>query len=166
MNYEAISIWSQVISAILFALVLVWMFRRFLSPAIAAAQQARNNEIAAAEERRDGALATATSMQHLIEEAQKDAASIRERAQADALRERAQALTEAQQTGERAVRNSQGELQRSRLSAREILRDELVGKALEIARAQASTRVDGSRNARLVHTLVDTLERGGKRDGE
>lgn len=166
MNYQAISIWSQVISAILFAVVLVWMFRKFLTPAIALAQQTRNDEILAAEERRDRAQAAAASMQRLIEDAEKDAVSIRERAKADALRERQQALTEAQLAGERAARNAQSELQRSRLSARAALREELVAKALEIARSQASARVDGSLNARLVGTLVETLERGANNDGK
>ncbi len=162
MNYEAISIWSQVISAILFAVVLVWMFRKFLTPAIAAAQQARNHEIEAAEQRRDTARAEVDSMQAVLQDAERDAASIRQRADADALREREQAISEAREEGERTLRNAQGELQRSRVTAREVLRGELVEGALEIARSQASARVDGALNDRLVGALVDTLERGGK----
>ncbi|MDQ6931892.1 MAG: ATP synthase F0 subunit B [Candidatus Eremiobacteraeota bacterium] len=165
MNYEAISTWSQVTSAVLFAVVLVWMFRKFLTPAIVAAQQARNNEIAVAEERRDRAHSALASMQHVIADAQKDADLIRERAKADALREREEALAQAREAGARSISNARGELQRSRVTAREVLRGDLVEKALEIARSQASNTVDSSLNARLVSRLVDTLERGAQRDG-
>ncbi len=165
MNYEAIATWSQVISAILFALTLVWMFRKFLAPAILAAQQARNDEIAVAEKRRDQARDAAASMETLIAAAEKDAASIRERANVDALRERGQAVAEAREAGERAVRNAQGELERNRLAAREVLRSELIEKALSIARSGANAKMDRSTNALLVRTMVEDLERGGRNDG-
>ncbi|MDQ6826255.1 MAG: hypothetical protein M3Z14_03535 [Candidatus Eremiobacteraeota bacterium] len=161
MNYQAISTWSQVISAILFAAVLVWMFRKFLVPAIAVAQQTRNEEIRVAEKRRDQAQSDIVSMRSVLAAAEIDAASIRERANMDALRERGRAVEEAREAGERALRNAHGELARSRLTAREALRTELIDLALGVARREANAKVDRSTNALLVRTFLDRLERGG-----
>jgi len=158
-NYEAIATWSQVISSILFIGVLVWLFRTFLVPLVLAAQKAKNEEIARAERRRDEAKAALEALQVGTGAAQRDAAAIRDRALAQAQREQEVALVQAKESGERALRNAQGELARARAAARVALRAELASGALELARKEASLRIDGSLNARLVERFVQFVER-------
>ena len=53
MNYQAIAEWSQVVSALLFLGVLLWMWIKFIQPAVLAAQVAQNARINEAERHRD-----------------------------------------------------------------------------------------------------------------
>jgi F-type H+-transporting ATPase subunit b len=161
LNYEAVALWSQVISAILFIAVLVWMWIKFLQPAVLVAQQNANAALAQAERHRDQARAELESLRGEIDRAQNDAAAIRQRVQAQAKAECEAIVTEARRAGERSVSNAQGELGRSRAAARLRLRDELLDKAFALAREQAQQRVDDRVNAQLVGAFVSHLERGG-----
>lgn len=162
MNYEAIAMWSQVASSVLFLVVLVWMFRKFIIPVVMTAQKNKNEEIARAEQRRDEAKAKLEELRATIGNADEDAAAIKERAIAQAQREREAAVAEAKASGERALRNAQGELDRARAAARETLRNELVDKALVRAREEASKRITPAVNVQLVERFVSSLERGGR----
>ena len=161
MNYEAIAIWSQVASSILFLVVLVWMFRKFIIPVVMTAQKNKNEEIARAEQRRDAAKVKLEELRATIGNADEDAEAIKQRAVAQAERELAAAVAEAKAAGERALHNAQGELDRARAAARETLRNEFVDKALVRAREEAAKRVTPAVNAQLVDRFVETLERGG-----
>lgn len=161
MNYEAIAIWSQVASSILFLVVLVWMFRKFIIPVVMTAQKNKNEEIARAEQRRDAAKVKLEELRATIGNADEDAEAIKQRAVAQAERELAVAVAEAKAAGERALHNAQGELDRARAAARETLRNEFVDKALVRAREEAAKRVTPAVNAQLVDRFVETLERGG-----
>jgi F0F1-type ATP synthase membrane subunit b/b' len=158
--YESLAIWSQVFGSIAFIIVLVWLFNRFVTPAVEASQERKNAELSEAERRRDAAREDVTVAQGEREAADATAAGIRERAKRDADREHARIVTEATGEGERVVRNAQGELGRARDAARDLLREEILDKALQIAR-DAATRVDDATNERLVAGVVAGIERDG-----
>jgi len=156
--YETVAIWSDVVSAILFVAVLVWMWNKFLTPAILASQERKNAELAEAERRRDTAKDDAVLAQSQLASADGDVRSIGERAARDVAAVGEKIVSEARAEGERLIRNAGGELERSRSAARDRLREELVARALEIARSAAG-KLDEKTNARLVGDVVDSLER-------
>lgn len=162
MNYTLIAEYSQIASSILFVVVLVWIWMKFIQPAIVVAQQNQNAKLAEAERHRDEAKATLDSLQGELGSAQRDGESIKERAAVQAGVEREAVIREAREAGERAVLNAQGELDRSRAAARERLRDELLDRALGIARVEATERVDAAVNRELVTSFVAGLEHGGQ----
>ncbi|MDQ2872883.1 MAG: ATP synthase F0 subunit B [Candidatus Eremiobacteraeota bacterium] len=157
MSYERIALFSQVVSAILFIAAMVFIWVKYLQPAVLAAQESHNRQIAEAERHRNDAKAALDALQGEIGSAQADAEAIKQRALAQAEREHDAAVAEAKTAGERAVRNAGGELDRRRAAARMQLRTELLDKALDVAREQAAQRVDGPINARLVHAFADQL---------
>jgi F0F1-type ATP synthase membrane subunit b/b' len=161
MNYEEIAKWSDIISAILFVVVLVYLWVKYIQPAVLAAQEKSNALIAEAERHRDEAKAALGVLQREVESAKHDAELIRQRAQEQAKREAAAMVADAKATGERALHNAQGELERARAAARQTVRVELAEKALDLARKQAGARVDGTVNTKLVQSFVAALERGG-----
>lgn len=163
MNYEAIAEYSQIASAVLFVVVMIWIWMKFIQPAIVTAQQNQNAQLAEAERHRDEAKASLGSLQGEIANAQRDAEAIKQRVAAQAQAERETVLREAREAGERAVRSAQGELARSRTAAREQLRDEFLNKALDVARVQAAERVDARANAQLLSSFLTNLEQGGSR---
>jgi F0F1-type ATP synthase membrane subunit b/b' len=158
-NYELISTWSQVISAILFLAVLIWLAVKLGGPAVLAARDEKNKQIAEAERHRDEAKAAVELLRAEMEGASHDAQSIRTRAAEQAAHERAAALAEATDAGERSLRGADGELDRARAAARDRLRTEILERALQIARTEASARVDAAANAKLVANFVSALER-------
>lgn len=162
LNYEQISNWSDVVSAILFVAVLVWLWVKFIQPAIIAAQQNKNKQIAEAERHRDEAKATLESLRTEIQGAQRDADLIRHRAEDQAKREAEAIVAETREAGERTLRNASGELDRARAAARQQFRDQLADAALALARKNAEERVDGGVNASLVQRFVASLEGGGQ----
>jgi F-type H+-transporting ATPase subunit b len=156
---EVIARYSQIIGAIVFVVVIVWMFRKFVLPALASYEAAKNAEISEAEARREKMKAGVGAARAEVENAGRDAASIEERAKADAAAEHDRIIAAAKDDAARIVRNAEGELDRARMAARAALREELVRKALEAARAAASARVDAQTNSRLVGTTIDNVER-------
>lgn len=159
-DYEQIAKWSDIISAILFLAVMVWLWMKYIAPAVLGAQANQNRLLAEAERHRDDAKAALDLLGQEIEGAKRDARLIAERASNQAQHESGVTITEANEAGERMLRNAQGELERARAAAREQLREELAAKALDLARSEAQTRVDGGLNARLVDRFVASLEHG------
>lgn len=157
MNYELIAEYSQIASAALFVAVMVWVWARFIQPAVLTAQENANAQIAQAERHRDQAKAALDALQGEIEAAERDAEAMKERCVVQARAEHDALLREARDAGERALRSAQGELQRGRAAAGVRFRDELLEKALGAARAQAANRVDDPTDARLLHAFVDSL---------
>ena len=162
MDYEAIAKWSDIISAILFLAVMVWLWMKYIQPAVLSAQANQNRLLAEAERHRDEAKAAIDVLRQEIEGAKHDAQLIGQRATTQAQHESEKTVAEAKSAGERALRNAQGELDRARAAAREALREELAAKALDLARRDAQTRVDGGVNARLVDRFVASLEHGAR----
>ncbi len=159
MNYEEISKWSDIVSALLFMGVLVWLWVKFIAPAVFAAQENSNRQIAEAERHRDEAKAALEALRSEIESAKHDAQLIAARASDQAQRESETQLREAREAGERVLRNAGGELDRARAQARETLRDELAEKALTSARARARQLVDSRMNSELAQRFVADLKR-------
>jgi len=159
-NYEAIAQWSQIVSAIAFLGAMVWIWVKFIQPAVLTAQQAQNERIKEAELHRDQAKQRLDSLQGEIGSAQGEASTMKDRALAQGQREHDVIVAEARDAGERQFRNAQGELDRARVAARDRLRAELADKALDVAAAEAAQRVDAGVNAQLVNAFVSNLERG------
>lgn len=160
--FESISKWSQILGAIAFLAMIVWLFRKYMLPAVAANEVARNLELVQGEERRDTFRAQIAQARGLVEAADRDATSIKERAVTDAARERERILTEAQHEGARVVKNAEGELERGRLVARDQLRIAFIEKALARARTLAAERLDPAANQQLVNDTVTTLTTGAR----
>jgi F-type H+-transporting ATPase subunit b len=161
-NYTAIAEYSQIASAVLFVIVMIWIWMKFIQPAVIAAQQNANAQLSEGERHRDEAKAQLDALQGETAKAQGDAQAIKQRVEAQAQAERDAILREAREAGERSVRNAEGELDRSRLAAREKLRDDLLEQALQLARTQASQKVDASVNGKLVASFLNSIEhRGG-----
>jgi F0F1-type ATP synthase membrane subunit b/b' len=158
-TYQHISDWSQIVAAILFVGVLVWLWVKYIMPAILTAQDRHNKQIAEAERHRDEAKAALDVLRGEIDTAGHDAHLIVERADEQAQREHATTIEQAREAGERSMRNAQLEFDRAIDAAKERLRDELAGKALDRARERAEARVDASENAALVDRFLTSLER-------
>lgn len=157
--YEQLATYSQVVASLLFIVAMVLIWRKYIAPAVLASQARKNAELLESEARRDAARAETEVAQGEIALAESDARAIRTRAEQDAKALGARILAEAQTEGERLVRNAGGELDRGRAAARENLRNDLLEKAMQIAR-DASAHLDDSTNSRLVGDAVDTAERG------
>lgn len=162
MNYEQVALYSQVASAVLFVLVMIWIWVKFIQPAVLSAQQNQNATLAEAERHRDEAKKVLDSLQGEIDSAKRDADNIRRRVEAQAAAERDVAINEAREAGDRTLRNAREELGRSRAGARDQLREELASRALQLARNEAQHRVDGKVNAALVGSFLENLEHGGR----
>ncbi len=156
--YLEIAIWSQAISSVVFIAVLIFMWFKWLLPVFLAAQDRSNRQIAEAERHRDEMRDALEALRGEIESAGHDAQLIVQRAGDRGEHERKAILGEATDAGERALLNAGKELERARSAARHRMRDELVGRALEVAREDAARRVGGDLDARLVEGVVGSLE--------
>ena len=157
--YEQLASGSQIVASVLFIVVLVILWRKYIAPAVIASQARKNSELAELEARRDAARAETDVARGEIALAEDDARAIRTRGEADAKRTRESILAAASAEGERLGRNADGELDRGRAAARDRLRTDLLEKAMQIAR-EASLHLDEATNRRLVGEAVDTAERG------
>jgi F-type H+-transporting ATPase subunit b len=156
--YIEISIWSQVVSSIVFIGALVYAWQRWLMPVFLAAQVRSNQQIAEAERHRSEAKAALDLLREEIHTASHDAELIVRRAKTQAEHERDAAIAEANEAGERALEDARKELQRARAAATVRLRAELVNKALFVAREDATRRVGAALDARVVDHFIDSLE--------
>jgi F0F1-type ATP synthase membrane subunit b/b' len=156
--YLEISIWSQVVSSILFIGALVFIWNKWILPVVMAAQARSNAQIAESERHRDEAKGALGVLREEIDSARRDAELIEQRAELHGQRERETILKDATETGERALRDAGGELERARAAAGLRLRDELLEHALKIARHDAAQRVGPALDSRLVERFVGSLE--------
>ena len=158
--YESLAVWSQVVASVLFIVALVYLWIKFLAPAVLAGQAHKNAELHDSEQRRDEARARAEQAQADIAAADSDALAIKARAQSDAARLHEKIIADGLAEGARLIQNAEGELERARFAAREQLRTELLEKALAIAR-ESGSRLDAGTNDRLVGDAVQAAERAG-----
>ena len=156
--YLKIALYSQVVSAIVFIAVLIYMWVRWILPVVMAAQDRSNKQIADSERHRDEARDALTALHGDIDGARRDAGLIVERAEVHARHEREATLAEATAAGERQIRDAAGELERARGVARQRLRDAMIAGALQIARAEAPGRLGAAGERRLVDAVVGSLE--------
>lgn len=157
--YVQIAIWSQVVSAVLFMGVLVWLWFKFIQPAILAAQDRQNKQIAQDERHRDEAKSMLDVLRNDVENARRDAGLIGARIDGEAARERDGIVAEARDAGERSVRDAQAEFSRALAAGREQLRIDMLEKALQRAREEAARRVDATVDAGLLERFTRSLER-------
>ncbi|MGA9019599.1 MAG: hypothetical protein WB438_11810, partial [Candidatus Cybelea sp.] len=109
--YLEISIWSQVVSSILFIGALVFIWNKWILPVVMAAQARSNAQIAESERHRDEAKGALGALREEIDGARRDAELIERRAELHGQRERETILNDATETGERALRDAGGELE-------------------------------------------------------
>jgi F0F1-type ATP synthase membrane subunit b/b' len=157
--YLRIAIWSQVISSIVFIAVLVWAWFRWFLPVIMSAQERSNKQIAEAERHRDEVKVALEALSSEIGSAHHDAELIVQRASEHAEHERQSALQECKDAGERALQDAGKELARARAAAQRRLRDDLLARALRVAREDAARRVSPALDERLIDGFVGSLER-------
>jgi len=157
--YVQLAAWSQIAASVLFIAVLLWLWVKFIQPAIMAAQANANRQIAEAERHRDEARAALDMLKTATNGASHDAVLIKERAAEQAQREHDAAIAASNEAGERALANARGEFERSLQSARHQFRDEILGKALDRAREESIRRIDAAADSKLVDAFVASLER-------
>jgi F0F1-type ATP synthase membrane subunit b/b' len=157
--YEHVAFWSQFAGSLAFMACVVYGWIRFVTPALVAQRDRKNAELFEAEKRRDNLLAEIDVARSEVAVAEAEAGAIRGRAERDAERVHEHIVAEAQSEGERLVRNAEGELERGRMAARDLLRDELLNRAIEIAMGDAKS-LDPSADRVLVESAVASLERG------
>lgn len=162
MNYEAIAFWAQVGGFVAFAIFLVWGWNKWLTPAMDEAARQSNERIQTAERHLKEMNAALEALKMEVEGARRDAAATTERVKDRAASERESIIAEAKQLGERSLRNAGGELDRLRVEARAKMREQLAGRALELARSQAASKLNNDSNKSLVEAFVKTLEHGAK----
>ena len=138
--YLEISIWSQVVSSILFIGALVFIWNKWILAVVMAAQARSNAQIAQSERHRDEAKVP-LALYARRSTARTRCRTDRAASGASRQRERETILKDATETGERALRDAGGELERARAAAGLRLRDELLERALKIARHDAAQRV-------------------------
>lgn len=160
MSLELLAMWSQIVGAVVFVIVTLLIWNKYIAPAVKAYQAAKNAELAEAEARRDHLRADLEAARAAVETAEADARMIRERMESAAAADRQKALQEARAEAERIVRNAHGELERAGLAARDRLRVEFIERALAKARLEAPQRVSDALNKTLVETTVADLAGG------
>jgi len=160
MSLEVLAQWSQIAGAVIFVVVTILVWRRWIAPAVQSYQESKNAELGEVEARRDRLRADADAARVDAERVEAEARTIRERAESDAEHERKSILAEAEGEAERLVRNAKGEIERARMAARDRLRIEFIEKALVKARSQAGAALDDSANESLIEETVETLVRG------
>jgi len=160
--YLHIAVWSQILSSIVFIAVLVFMWNKWVMPVVLSAQERSNRQIAEAERHRDEVKGALDALRGEIETARHDAGLIEHRAGVRAEHEREALLREAAEAGERTLADARLELDRARAAARQRLRDEMVARALGIAREEAVRRLGPALDARFVDRFTDSLEAAGR----
>ena len=160
MNYEVIAQWSEIIGGIAFVVVAVWMFRKFVLPAVRAGQISSNADLVNSEKRREELREEVAKARGTVEAADRDALAIASRAESDARHEHETILADGRREAARLLANAQGELERGRIAARDALRIEFIEKALNRARTLAAETIGDEANARLVAKTVDDLSAG------
>jgi F0F1-type ATP synthase membrane subunit b/b' len=160
MNYETIAQYSEIIGGFAFLIVMVWLFRKFVLPAVRAGEISRNSDLVNTEHRREQLRDEVAEARGEVESADRDALAIAGRAETDARHEHETIIDDARREGLRLIHNARGELDRGRIAGRDKLRIEFIEKALNRARELAAQQLSDAGNARLVAKTVDDLTAG------
>jgi F0F1-type ATP synthase membrane subunit b/b' len=159
-NYETIAQYSEIIGGFAFLAVTIWLFRKFVLPAVRAGEISRNSDLVNTEHRRDQLRAEVAAARGEVEAADRDALAIAARAETDARNEQEAIVADARREGLRLLQNARGELDRGRIAGRDHLRIEFIEQALNRARELAGRQLSDESNARLVAKTVDDLTIG------
>jgi F0F1-type ATP synthase membrane subunit b/b' len=161
--YEQLAVWSQIFGSVAFLVVLVYVFRRFLIPAVIASQERKNAELVEAERRRDAAKEDVVVAMRELDDVGEEVKALRVRAAVDARRERERILADATAEGKNWVSSAERELDRGRFAGREAFRVALLDKALRIARRSAAEYIDAQTDHELVSGLMNAVDH--RKDG-
>jgi len=159
-NFETIAQYSEIIGGFAFLIVSIWLFRKFVLPAVRAGEISRNSDLVNTEHRRDQLREQVAEARREAESADRDALAIAARAETDARHERETIVTDACREGLRLNQNARGELDRGRIAGRDKLRIEFIERALNRARELAAQQLSDAGDARLVAKTVDDLSAG------
>ena len=160
MSYETIAQYSEIIGGFAFLIVSIWLFRKFVLPAVRAGEISRNSDLVNTEQRREELREEVAEARGEVEAADRDAQAILARAETDARHEHDTIVEDARREGLRLVHNARGELDRGRIAGRDKLRVEFIEQALNRARALAAEQLSDAGNAKLVNKTVDDLTIG------
>ncbi len=160
MNYETIAQYSEIIGGFAFLIVAIWLFRKFVLPAVRQGEISRNFDLVNTEQRREELRDEVAEARGEVEAADRDAQAILARAETDARHEHDTIVADARREGLRLVHNARGELERGRIAGRDKLRIEFIEQALNRARALAAEQLSDAGNAKLVNKTVDDLTIG------
>ncbi len=155
MNFENIAQYSEIIGGFAFFAVAIWLFRKFVLPAVRAGEISRNSDLVTTEHRRDQLRTSVAEARREVEAADRDALAIAARAETDARHEHEAIIADARREGLRLIQNARGELDRGRIAGRDKLRIEFIEEALNRARKLAAQQLSDAGNARLVAKTVD-----------
>ncbi len=160
MNYETIAQYSEIIGGFAFFIVMIWLFRKFVLPAVRAGEISRNADLVNTEHRREQLREEVAAARGEVEAADRDALAIAARAETDARHEQENIIADARREGLRLLQNARGELDRGRIAGRDSLRIEFIEQALNRARELAAQQLSDAGNARLVAKTVEDLTNG------
>jgi F0F1-type ATP synthase membrane subunit b/b' len=160
MNYESIAQYSEIIGGFAFLIVAIWLFRKFVLPAVRAGQISRNSDLVNTEHRREELRDEVADARAEVEAADRDVQAILARAETDARHERDTIIADARREGLRLVHNARGELERGRIAGRDKLRIEFIEQALNRARTLAAEELSPADDTKLVAKTVDDLTTG------
>jgi F0F1-type ATP synthase membrane subunit b/b' len=160
MSFETIAQYSEIIGGFAFLIVAIWLFRKFVLPAVRAGEISRNSDLVNTEHRREELRDEVAEARGEVEAADRDAQAILARAETDARHERETIVADARREGLRLVHNARGELDRGRIAGRDKLRIEFIEQALNRARALASEELSPADDTKLVAKTVDDLTIG------
>ncbi len=160
MSYETIAQYSEIIGGFAFLIVSIWLFRKFVLPAVRAGEISRNSDLVNTEQRREDLRLDVAEARGEVEAADRDAQAILTRAETDARHEHETIVADARREGLRLVHNARGELDRGRIAGRDKLRIEFIEQALNRARALAAEELTPAEDTKLVAKTVDDLTIG------
>jgi F0F1-type ATP synthase membrane subunit b/b' len=160
MSFETIAQYSEIIGGFAFLIVAIWLFRKFVLPAVRAGEISRNSDLVNTEHRREELREEVAEARGEVEAADRDVQAILARAETDARHERETIVADARREGLRLVHNARGELDRGRIAGRDKLRIEFIEQALNRARALAAAELSPADDTKLVAKTVDDLTIG------
>jgi F0F1-type ATP synthase membrane subunit b/b' len=160
MNYESIAQYSEIIGGFAFLIVSIWLFRKFVLPAVRAGEISRNSDLVNTEHRREELRGEVADARGEVEAADRDAQAILARAETDARHEHDTIIADARREGLRLIHNARGELERGRIAGRDKLRIEFIEQALNRARVLAAEELTPADDTKLVAKTVDDLTIG------
>lgn len=150
---------AKLIDFVIFVTAIVWVFRKYLTPALIAHQEVQNKIVEDAQGYRQQSEAAVDAARAAIDQARIDSGRMVDVGKLQAARlidaERADANSHA----ERILAHAGGELERERYRVRRELLEETVEQAHAQAQAIAKQEIDKPKQQGLVNRLIAHLER-------
>ena len=150
---------AKIIDFVVFVVVLVWIWNRYLAPMLVAQQEAQNKLVEDAAAYREQSEKVLEEAQRTLETAKVDSVRMVELGQAHAARLVSEERAAAEEHGKRTVAHAHGELERERYRVRRELLEETVNKAHAEARNLVERELSPAQQQGLIGQLVAGLER-------